>query len=92
MNIVNFLNNDQNQESTKISKTETYSKLGLSAQGLRLERSTPAVTADLKTVFKQLLDLCEFNASIMNLLEPTGLPQMDQNSEFITCLTTFLLV
>ena len=47
------------------------------------------MTADLKTVFKQVLDLCEFNASIMNLLEPTGLPQMDQNSEFITCLTTF---
>lgn len=49
--------------------------------GAGLERSTPAVTADFKSVFKQLLDPCEFNASIKNLLELTGLPQRDQNSE-----------
>jgi hypothetical protein len=61
----------------------------LSAQSLKLERSTPVVTANLKTAFKQLLDLCGFNASIMDLLELTGLPQKDQNSEHFTCLTTF---
>jgi hypothetical protein len=65
------------------------SELGLSAQSLKLERSTPVVTANLKTLFKRFLDLCEFNASTMNLLELTGLPQMNQNSEFITSFTTF---
>jgi hypothetical protein len=38
----------------------------------------------LKEVFKQLSGLCEFNASIENLLKLTSLPQKDQNSEFIT--------
>ena len=57
---------------------------------MRLERSTPIATAELKNVFEQCLDLCEFKASTKNLLELTGLPQKTQNSEYITCFTTFL--
>ena len=59
----------------------------------RLERSrpeawalNPRATADLKTLSKPFLDLCEFNTSTKNLIELTGPPQMNQNSEFITCL------
>jgi hypothetical protein len=63
--------------------------LGLNAQGLRLERSTPVEAADFKKDFEQLLGLCGFNASILDLLELTSLPQKDQNSEHFTYLTTF---
>ncbi len=46
----------------------------------RLERSTPVATADFYSDFKQLSDLCEFNASMKNLIKLTGHPQMNQNS------------
>jgi hypothetical protein len=65
------------------------SELGLSAQGIRLERSTPVTTAVLKKVSEQCLDLCEFKPSTRNLFELTGPPQMNQNSEVFHISTTF---
>ena len=61
----------------KTYQNENCPELGLSAQGLRLERSTPVETANFDGDFKQLLDPCEFNTSIEDLFELTGLPQKD---------------
>ena len=69
----------------------TDPELGLSAQGLRLERSTPAETADFENVLIMYFGRCKPNASIKNLLGPTGLPQKDQSSDFHMVLTTFWL-
>ena len=59
----------------------TDPELGLSAQGLRLERSTPVETADFENVLIMYFGPCKPNASIKNFLGPTGLTQKDQNSE-----------
>ncbi len=47
--------------SSKLDRTENCTGLSLSAQGYRLERSTPISPADFDNVFEQLSDLREFN-------------------------------
>ncbi len=48
-------------ESSKLDKTVNCPELSLSAQGYRLERSTPISFVDFDNVFERLSDLREFN-------------------------------